>query len=317
MKTKDSISILLAIIVIGAVLIWRTQSPTSTEQVACTQEALICPDGSSVGRSGLQCEFKPCSGVELTGTLQKSPTGEWYLHTQSALPNAKEPYIVPLKVELVNTSNVSVGAVATVKGQFTTGNIFAVSSVQVAPTSGGRVMGPEEITLKPGQTGSGLGLSIKLNSVTADSRCPLDVQCIAAGTITTSLMLSIDDKSEAITYRSDGAPLRYKDYEISLSKIEPAPKSKIQITSSDYRITFKIASALNNIIDNPDITKPVAAVACVREGGTWDNTYNECTGLGELSCTNIKGIWEDCASACRHNPNAEICTKQCVQICKF
>ena len=28
--------------------------------VACTEEAKICPDGSSVGRTGPKCEFTPC-----------------------------------------------------------------------------------------------------------------------------------------------------------------------------------------------------------------------------------------------------------------
>ncbi|MFQ5492956.1 MAG: hypothetical protein ACE5DX_02230 [Candidatus Dojkabacteria bacterium] len=30
------------------------------EPVACTLEAKLCPDGSSVGRSGPDCEFDPC-----------------------------------------------------------------------------------------------------------------------------------------------------------------------------------------------------------------------------------------------------------------
>jgi hypothetical protein len=34
-------------------------TPTKS-MVACTQEALLCPDGSSVGRTGPNCEFKPC-----------------------------------------------------------------------------------------------------------------------------------------------------------------------------------------------------------------------------------------------------------------
>lgn len=29
-------------------------------QQACTMEALICPDGTAVGRSGPNCEFAPC-----------------------------------------------------------------------------------------------------------------------------------------------------------------------------------------------------------------------------------------------------------------
>jgi hypothetical protein len=36
-----------------------TASP-SAKPVACTQEAKICPDGSSVGRTGPNCEFAPC-----------------------------------------------------------------------------------------------------------------------------------------------------------------------------------------------------------------------------------------------------------------
>ena len=32
------------------------------DQIACTQEAKLCPDGSSVGRTGPNCEFAPCPG---------------------------------------------------------------------------------------------------------------------------------------------------------------------------------------------------------------------------------------------------------------
>jgi hypothetical protein len=34
-------------------------SPSATQK-ACTQEAKLCPDGSSVGRNGPNCEFTPC-----------------------------------------------------------------------------------------------------------------------------------------------------------------------------------------------------------------------------------------------------------------
>jgi putative hemolysin len=36
------------------------QGPPKCEPVACTMEAKICPDGSSVGRQGPECEFAPC-----------------------------------------------------------------------------------------------------------------------------------------------------------------------------------------------------------------------------------------------------------------
>src|SRR5687768_14703724 len=60
------ISILLVIVSVGVGAFFlgqRTASnkvaPTPT-QVACTEEAKICPDGSSVGRVGPNCEFAPC-----------------------------------------------------------------------------------------------------------------------------------------------------------------------------------------------------------------------------------------------------------------
>lgn len=36
---------------------------TSTEPIACTMEAKICPDGSAVGRTGPKCEFAACPAV--------------------------------------------------------------------------------------------------------------------------------------------------------------------------------------------------------------------------------------------------------------
>lgn len=33
----------------------------SGEPKACTMEAKICPNGKSVGRTGPNCEFEPCS----------------------------------------------------------------------------------------------------------------------------------------------------------------------------------------------------------------------------------------------------------------
>lgn len=51
----------LVFVVIGAgiFLIFKKQP----KQIACTQEAKICPDGTAVGRTGPNCEFAPCPVV--------------------------------------------------------------------------------------------------------------------------------------------------------------------------------------------------------------------------------------------------------------
>lgn len=40
----------------------------SKSQVACTQEAKLCPDGSSVGRTGPKCEFQACPKISISAT---------------------------------------------------------------------------------------------------------------------------------------------------------------------------------------------------------------------------------------------------------
>lgn len=50
----------LLIVIILATIMYFISDITPTNKIACTQEALICPDGSSVGRTGPRCEFAPC-----------------------------------------------------------------------------------------------------------------------------------------------------------------------------------------------------------------------------------------------------------------
>lgn len=48
--------VLLGLITVSAFSFFQKQQ----EQISCTMEAKICPDGSAVGRSGPNCEFAPC-----------------------------------------------------------------------------------------------------------------------------------------------------------------------------------------------------------------------------------------------------------------
>ncbi|OHA89382.1 MAG: hypothetical protein A3B03_00125 [Candidatus Zambryskibacteria bacterium RIFCSPLOWO2_01_FULL_42_41] len=54
----------VALILVGAALLVRSEfsnSPNPPRLVACTADAMQCPDGSWVGRTGPNCEFV-CSG---------------------------------------------------------------------------------------------------------------------------------------------------------------------------------------------------------------------------------------------------------------
>ncbi len=63
MKKYYVSTILIVILILGLGFFWHksVQAPaTNNLPVACTMEAKICPDGSSVGRIGPKCEFAPC-----------------------------------------------------------------------------------------------------------------------------------------------------------------------------------------------------------------------------------------------------------------
>lgn len=59
------------------------------------------------------------------------------------------------------------------------------------------------------------------------------------------------------------------------------------------------------------------AMLCEEVGGTWVAAHRECEWVSQQWCEQEMGRWQECASACRHDPSAEICTMQCVQVCSF
>ena len=58
--------VVLIILALGAYLMAKNKAiapgADSGEQVFCTMDAMQCPDGSYVGRTGPNCEFSPCPG---------------------------------------------------------------------------------------------------------------------------------------------------------------------------------------------------------------------------------------------------------------
>jgi len=75
-KTWQIVALAVAgVLVIGGVsygsyYMWQKASDKSNQQ-ACTQEAKLCSDGSSVGRTGPNCEFVACPSATL------DPTADW------------------------------------------------------------------------------------------------------------------------------------------------------------------------------------------------------------------------------------------------
>ena len=97
MKKNGIILIVVGLIVAGVAIYKISVAPQTTKPVACTMEAKVCPDGSSVGRGGPNCEFAACPTSKdthadlikvsspISNTTVKSPLivqgearGSWY-----------------------------------------------------------------------------------------------------------------------------------------------------------------------------------------------------------------------------------------------
>lgn len=80
MKNTYIVIVALIVLVVGGVYVFTTGKkaeapvenvPIGEAPVACTMDAKVCPDGSSVGRTGPKCEFAVCPEIR-TGTGEVS-----------------------------------------------------------------------------------------------------------------------------------------------------------------------------------------------------------------------------------------------------
>lgn len=72
-----------------------------------------------------------------------------------------------------------------------------------------------------------------------------------------------------------------------------------------------------DIRDGPcqDTSSPEGA--CLSFDGRWIAGANECEGMSQEQCLSLGGSFDACASACRNDPEAQVCTMQCVMVCSF
>ena len=96
------------------------------------------------------------------------------------------------------------------------------------------------VTAKLGQTIS-IGSSIKgtLTELVADNRCPIDVQCIQAGTVKIKISFVYGLQKQETTFTL-GELLTIYEHSITLVGVKPEKVSSLPIASADYVFTFLI-----------------------------------------------------------------------------
>lgn len=80
---------LVALVVLGGLAFVFVRSGEQVPApIACTEEAKICPDGSAVGRTGLNCEFAACPTA---GTPTSTPTSTPISNSSTTIPVPPAP----------------------------------------------------------------------------------------------------------------------------------------------------------------------------------------------------------------------------------
>lgn len=206
----------------GAAYYFNTHRSLGT---ACTAEALLCPDGSAVGRTGPECKFSACPGIgPWTGKLEQSSGGFRLILASPAATGQEVAYAMPLNLKVSNALADFLGQKVRVFGNFSEGNTFEVDRLEGVG---------QDITLgdvKVGETAFINGVRLTLNKIVSDSRCPAGVQCIWAGSVVASVSLKSDTDAETRNIESGKPPVGFDSFLISLVDVKPG-----------YVLTFKVA----------------------------------------------------------------------------
>jgi hypothetical protein len=89
------------------------------------------------------------------------------------------------------------------------------------------------------QGASAFGVMVTPLSIEEDSRCPLDVQCIQAGTVRVKVLVTQNGTSTTQVFTLT-TPIDVNGTTIELIAADPAKYSTVITTPQDYRFTFRI-----------------------------------------------------------------------------
>ena len=90
-----------------------------------------------------------------------------------------------------------------------------------------------------------------------------------------------------------------------------------QCRHNGQTFTEKINGLVETAVSVPEPQGNEMDESCTKRNGTWLEESKECEGISQSDCESLGGTFNECASACRNDPEAEICTRQCVLVCQF
>jgi hypothetical protein len=123
--------------------------------------------------------------------------------------------------------------------------LLLIAGCSGSPTQPDRIPAGEPFELGVGQTAMMTdGLRIRFDTVRSDSRCPLDAFCVRAGEAVIAVTLSLPGEA-AIGRELQTVPAlsqtTYSRFTVTLSQLQPYPRSDRQIQPNDYIATFVVS----------------------------------------------------------------------------
>lgn len=95
----------------------------------------------------------------------------------------------------------------------------------------------EKVEVKVGECASNEYVTVCLDSVTSDSRCPINAECIWEGNASVALSVKVNNETHNITLGTNGQfnnDTIIGDYQIKLNQLTPYPELPNEILQGDY-----------------------------------------------------------------------------------
>jgi hypothetical protein len=110
-----------------------------------------------------------------------------------------------------------------------------------ASTSTPQYAAETTLSVKLGEEGKALGVAVTPLAVLEDSRCPIDVQCIQAGTVRLSLHVKSAVAEDTLELRI-GSSVSSENERLMFIDVEPPRRSGSELPDSEYEFRFNIAT---------------------------------------------------------------------------
>jgi hypothetical protein len=107
-----------------------------------------------------------------------------------------------------------------------------------------------DVVLTMGQLAKFENISILPIAIAEDSRCPVDVQCIQAGTVHIEIVSDIGTSTGVVKL---GQAFPVQSERVTLTAVAPEKSAKKEITMGDYRLTFNVVQEATPVADTPSI----------------------------------------------------------------